>query len=46
MGPCIVIIFYSINPSKMHMLQSLFIWQLLYMFRASPSPTFRSTKQL
>jgi len=24
MGPCIVIIFYYINPNKMHMLQSLF----------------------
>jgi hypothetical protein len=24
MGPCIVIIFYYINPSKMHTLQSLF----------------------
>jgi len=23
-----------------------FIWQLLYMFQASPSPIFRSTKQL
>jgi len=23
-----------------------FIWQLLYMFRASPSPIFRSTKRL
>jgi hypothetical protein len=24
MGPCIVIIFYYINPNKMHMLQILF----------------------
>ena len=24
MGPCIVIIFYYINPNKMHMVQSLF----------------------
>ena len=24
MGPCIVIIFYYINPNNMHMLQSLF----------------------
>ena len=24
MGPCIVVIFYYINPNKMHMLQSLF----------------------
>jgi len=24
MGPCIVIIFYYINPNKIHMLQSLF----------------------
>jgi hypothetical protein len=24
MGPCLIIIFYYINPSKVHMLQSLF----------------------
>jgi len=30
----------------MHMLQIYFIWQLLYMFRISLLPIFRSRKQL
>jgi len=34
------------NYNKMHKSQILFIWQLLYMFQASLSPIFRSTKLL
>jgi len=29
-----------------HVTEFIFIWRLLYMFRASLSPIFRSTKQL
>jgi hypothetical protein len=41
-----VLLFYYINPNKMHMLQSLFYLTLLYMFRALLSPIVTSTKQL
>jgi len=34
------------NSNKMHSHRVYLIWQLLYMFRASLSPIFRSTKQL
>jgi len=44
MGPCIVIIFYI--PTRCTCHRVYFIWHLLYMFRVSLSPIFRSTKQL
>jgi len=46
MGPCIVIIFWYIIPTRCTSHRVYFIWQLLYMFRALLSPIFRSTKQL
>jgi hypothetical protein len=45
-GPCIVIIFQYIIPTRCTSNRVYLIWQLLYMFRASLSPIFRSTKQL
>jgi len=32
--------------NKMHCYRVYLIWQLLFMFQVSPSPIFRSTKQL
>jgi len=29
-----------------HVIEFIFVWELLYMFRASLSPIFRTTKQL
>ena len=46
MGPSIVIIFWYIIPTRCTSHRVYLIWQLLYMFRASLSPIFRSTKQL
>ena len=46
MGPCITIIFWYIIPTRCTSHRVYLIWQLLYMFQASLSPIFRSTKQL
>jgi hypothetical protein len=46
MGPYIVIIFWYIIPTRRTSHRVYLICQLVYMFRASLSPVFRSTKQL
>jgi hypothetical protein len=43
---CIVIIFWYIIRTSCTSHTVYFIWQLLYIYRASLSPIFRSTKQL
>jgi hypothetical protein len=45
-GPCIVITFSYVIPTRCTSDSVNFIWQLLYMFRASLSSIFRSTKEL
>jgi len=45
-GPCIVLIFWYIIPTRCTSNRVYLIWQLLYMFRASLLPICRSTKQL